>query len=187
MPENWSVTKNGKIIYGEGANNTFSYDDIAWSLSKEQRFGNHLEVSWSVGHHVLCCLKLARLLKYTKEEQLILFHHDDTEAYLKDLPKPLKNLLPDYQKLERDLAYQLSLFHGVDLVNLSPSIKYVDQYMLNIEYVTFAHQSSFTTWKPEVAYIPELTKLVTYMRFIQSYTSEDIYVKLLNTYEELHK
>jgi hypothetical protein len=81
---------------------TFIIEDIAYALSKEQRFGNHLPVRYSVAQH---CVMAAKNTKGDKFEALM---HDASEAYLRDMPSPIKALLKDYKKLEHKLNLVLS-------------------------------------------------------------------------------
>lgn len=70
-------------------------EDIAISLANKCRFSGHTnffsvaEHSISVAHRLPPNLRLSGLL------------HDASEAYLGDIPSPLKAVLPDYRKLEK--------------------------------------------------------------------------------------
>lgn len=87
-------------------------NDIAHHLSIENRFGGATRFAYSVGYHsILACnfapdnLKLEALL------------HDAHEAYIKDLPNPLKRLIraktESYDNIAKDidvlLAYKFQL------------------------------------------------------------------------------
>lgn len=72
-------------------------EDIAHALSQEPRFGGHLPANFSVGEHSLDCCERAT------EFRLECLLHDATEAYIKDMPSPIKKRLPDYLILEAKL------------------------------------------------------------------------------------
>jgi len=110
MVTNYIKTYSGERFYYLSPElNNYNFDEIAHCLCKEQRFGNHLVQSWSVGQyslfvHKLMGLHLDNLKKdYSElERNLILkwsIHHDDLEAYFKDIPTPLKDLLPEYKRI----------------------------------------------------------------------------------------
>ena len=81
----------------------FNIEDIAHALSKECRYANHIDSHLSVSEHsVGVCNRMTNGLK------LPALLHDASEYVLKDLPKPIKMLLPDYQKLE--LRYQTLIY-----------------------------------------------------------------------------
>ena len=68
--------------------------DIARALSNQCRFGGNARVFYSVGQH--CCLvaDLVAARGGDVEEQLGALLHDASEAYLVDLPHPLKHRTP---------------------------------------------------------------------------------------------
>lgn len=69
--------------------------DIAHSLAKQCRWGGHPPRFYSVAEHsVLVSTQVPRHLA------LAALLHDATEAYLIDLPRPIKAHLPEYKKME---------------------------------------------------------------------------------------
>lgn len=67
-------------------------EDIAHALSNECRFSGHTSRFYSVAEHSILCAVFVE----DKEDQFCALMHDATEAYLKDLPKPLK-MLPEFE------------------------------------------------------------------------------------------
>jgi 5'-deoxynucleotidase YfbR-like HD superfamily hydrolase len=82
--------------------------DIAIGLAHECRFAGQINCFYSVAQHSLLVadIIISKAPEYfTEVPQLALeaLLHDATEAYLKDLPSPLKALLPEYRAIEHDL------------------------------------------------------------------------------------
>jgi 5'-deoxynucleotidase YfbR-like HD superfamily hydrolase len=72
-----------------------SIKDIAWALSSQCRFGAHLGRFFTVAEH---CINVANDVERGLKLQALL--HDASEAYLLDLPTPVKKLLPEYYLYE---------------------------------------------------------------------------------------
>lgn len=86
----------------------FCIEDIAHALSNQQRFGGHLPVKYSVAIH---CVRGAHLLinmGKSNEEIFDFPMHDCSEAYLLDIPSPIKNRMPEYKIIEHNLMMFLS-------------------------------------------------------------------------------
>lgn len=80
----------------------FVIEDIAHALSQLPRFGGHLPVFYSVAEHSLCASNVG------EKERFELLMHDASEAYILDIPSPLKKILKEYKEIEHNLNIVLS-------------------------------------------------------------------------------
>jgi len=109
-------------------------EDIAWSLSRQCRWGGHLKAEvdhYSVAQH---CVLVSRLCD--AEVALAGLLHDAAEAYLQDIISPLKRLLgPEYKRLEHDWNRRIETVFDCapNLTEMHPSIKAADRVALETE------------------------------------------------------
>jgi len=87
----------------------FDIHDIAHALSNTGRFGGHADKFYSVAQHCVLGSYKAQY-EYTAFEFML---HDASEAYLMDVPSPLKHELPAYEMLELMWEKELSRHYGV--------------------------------------------------------------------------
>jgi 5'-deoxynucleotidase YfbR-like HD superfamily hydrolase len=141
---NWTGTNSGcKINLTKPDLDQINIEDIANALSKVCRFNGQLKTFYSVAQHsihvaemVPTHLKLTALL------------HDASEAYICDVPTPLKKMLGSvYTDIEDTLSEAIGLKFGVELVNLDPLIKQADRIMVVSERDTF--QANPLKWGEE--------------------------------------
>ncbi len=74
--------------------------DIAHALSLTCRGNGHVKNFFSVGQHCINCALEAEQRGYTPKVILACLVHDASEAYMSDVPRPFKQYLPEYEKLE---------------------------------------------------------------------------------------
>lgn len=103
-------------------------EDIAHALSHMCRFGGHLPKFYSVAQHSLLCAEVAE-----PQHTLQALMHDAAEAYLLDIPSPIKNRLPEYKRIEDNLMQLIAEKYGFDYP-LSDEVKKIDRQMLEYEY-----------------------------------------------------
>jgi len=101
--------------------------DIAWALACECRFAGHTYHPYTVGHHSLLASQYS-----PTGYQLEALLHDSTEAYLKDIPSPLKRLLPEYVEIENRLDRVIRDTFGLP-AEMSAAVKEVDLKLLATE------------------------------------------------------
>lgn len=84
----------------------FSIYDVAHALSNEARFGGHTSRHYSVAQHSMAVAKLVETLEAGKYKTWAIeaLMHDASEAYLKDLPSPIKHSMPEYMAVEDNLT-----------------------------------------------------------------------------------
>lgn len=106
----------------------FNIEDIIHSLYKEQRFGNHLHVKYSVLEHLIHCAKL-----FPDLETLM---HDASEFILRDMPSPIKALIPQYKEVEHKVTEAIAKRFGFEYP-FPKHVKMADRFLLELEWETF--------------------------------------------------
>lgn len=97
----WIQTYTGKKFYAlDPREDEIDIEDIATALANTCRFAGHCINYYSVAEHCL-------LMSYMFEDKALALDallHDATEAYLTDIPRPIKKSLPQYVELEDALC-----------------------------------------------------------------------------------
>lgn len=107
MKTDWIQTFTGKKFYPLEPNiNDICVEDIAHSLSMQCRFVGHSKQFYSVAQHSVAMVNGWFPGPENKDLAKYALLHDASEAYLSDLPRPLKHL-PQFQ-FYRDAEKHLS-------------------------------------------------------------------------------
>ena len=77
--------------------------DIAHALSMICRGNGHVKTFFSVGQHCINAAKEAIARRCSRRVILACLLHDAAEAYLSDVPRPLKSSMPQYIQIEEHL------------------------------------------------------------------------------------
>lgn len=131
---NWiqdSIGHRYHFLYPEKA--TITIEDIASTLAKTCRFGGKTKRFYSVAEHLIIASYYPGLTPWMRMQT---FAHDWHEAYLLDVTRPLKQLLPGYTYLCRICDEVLAeKFDCIDLLDPETVkiVKMVDSEMLRAE------------------------------------------------------
>lgn len=121
-------------------------EDIAHSLSNVCRYGGHSPKFYSVAQHcVICSYEEGSTL-----EKLEFLLHDASEAYLADMPRPIKRNMPNYIEMEDSLLELIFKKFNLNFP-LSERVHQVDDNVLAFEYRSFfdVKDQNFDFWTPE--------------------------------------
>lgn len=105
----------------------FRLIDIAHALAHTCRFAGHCSTFYSVAQH---SVHVSELVPHEHKWSALL--HDAAEAYIGDVSAPLKSLLPDYRKIERNIEAHLFADLGVQ-IPMPACVKRADLVMLATE------------------------------------------------------
>lgn len=110
----WMETHAGKQLFLPVTEEMLDIEDIAHALSLQCRYAGHTLVFYSVAEH--CCLVSDYIWRQTKDKKHALgaLLHDASEAYLVDIPKPIKPYLTNYKELEAQIEEVLAAKWGVE-------------------------------------------------------------------------
>jgi hypothetical protein len=126
----WMQTFTGGRFYpADPISEEIDKRDIAHALSLLCRYGGHVERFYSVAEHCL-------LMSYAvpPEDALAALLHDATEAYVVDVPRPLKRMLRDYGPIENGVWLAISRHFGLPAsIDLPASVKDADNRILLTE------------------------------------------------------
>lgn len=78
-------------------------EDIAHALSYICRGNGHVKNFFSVGQHCINCTLEAMARGYSRRVCLACLLHDAGEAYMSDVPRPVKMGMPQYRVLEDEI------------------------------------------------------------------------------------
>ena len=95
--------------------------DIAHALAHQCRFGGHTNSFYSVAQHSVIVSN--NVPNHLAVQGLL---HDATEAYIVDVPTPIKKYLTNYKEIEHGLAKVIGRRFGVELADLSKEVKSAD-------------------------------------------------------------
>jgi hypothetical protein len=167
-------------------NSEFTIEDIAHGLSNTCRYAGQCrkfysvaEHSWHTSYIVPGPWKLAALM------------HDAAEAFIGDVTRPLKSLLPDYKRIERNVEDAIAIRFDIAGMD-APEVKSADLAMLAAEQAEImpAHADGWAVlggvipapvnlfmWKPELA------KVMFLDRYHQLATVERVILESTNSGE----
>ena len=110
----WMISTSGRQIWPMDCRpGDFIIEDVAHNLSQICRFAGSVEVFYPVSSHALMVADIVRDMGGNYLQQFQGLHHDDPEFCASDVPNPLKQHLPDYQKAERGIWKALAAQIGV--------------------------------------------------------------------------
>ena len=121
-------TYSGKMFYPfKPEVSQVDIKDIAHSLSMQCRYNGHLQNFYSVAQH-------STEMSYLLDDKYPLYGllHDATEAYVADVPSPIKKGLLGYNELEESIWSVIASRFGLDK-KVPPEVKIADVRMLMTE------------------------------------------------------
>lgn len=124
-------TYSGKSVYPfNPSKEQFCIEDIAQALSNQCRFNGHLTEFYSVAQH---SVYVSRMLR--GEHRLFGLLHDAAEAYISDIPTPVKRFLPaELHRVEDNIMTHIADQFGFELSKAScEAVKRADYYLLCAE------------------------------------------------------
>lgn len=124
----WMQTNSGRRFYPlDPRPADVDREDIAHALSLLCRYGGHVDRFYSVAEHSILMSNAVE-----PEHALAALLHDATEAYVVDVPRPLKRVLDGYREIEQRVWYAIAVRYGLDLTLPGP-VKVADNRILLTE------------------------------------------------------
>ena len=124
----WTQTRSGRAFYPQNPlPEDIDLQDIAHALSNLCRFSGHTRRFYSVAEHSVLVSQ-----HVPPEHAMQALLHDATEAYLVDVPKPIKPLLVGYEELEHKVWLAVAAHFNVP-VEMHQAVKDADVAVLLAE------------------------------------------------------
>lgn len=123
------ITYTGKLVDLQHPER-FSIDieDIAHALSQLCRFAGHTNRFYSVAQHSVIVAQ-----NVSPQYALYGLLHDSAEAYMVDMPKPLKDILPGYKVIEKRLETVIFKRFGMYDAVIPDEVNTVDKRLVYTE------------------------------------------------------
>lgn len=106
----------------------FIIEDIAHALGQIPRYAGHLKHHYSVAQH---SIYVSNMVKPKHRLQALM--HDASEAFLLDIPSPIKARLDNYKTIEEGLMKVIAQKFGFEWP-MDDEVKFADKQMLEMEW-----------------------------------------------------
>lgn len=148
-PEPYIETRFGTKFYFLNPNpEDIDIKDIAFSLANQCRFNGHVPF-FSVAEH-----SIAVAARLPPAMQLAGLMHDAAEAYLSDIPSPIKQYLPDYQAMEIKVQDAINQKFGIEVSEtVLREVKLADKDQTATE-AHYLLESQGASWVPRM-FVPD--------------------------------
>lgn len=127
--------------------------DIAHALSLLCRFGGHCRVFYSVAEHSVRVSQMPGAI-FDPHTALAGLLHDASEAYLIDVPRPIKGWLAGYREIESRLQGAIFERYGLPF-SAGDWVKHFDEVLLATEARDLMGAHCLTRWKLHAAPMAE--------------------------------
>lgn len=129
MSKRWIQTHTGKQFFPlDPSPDQVDIEDIAHALSMQCRYAGHCDSFYSVAQHSVLVSRMV-----PQEHALCALLHDATEAYISDVPSPVKHGIKEFCDLE-DRIWRLAIAPKFDLPQTLPKeVKEADYKILAVE------------------------------------------------------
>jgi hypothetical protein len=155
-PAGWMQTFTGRAFWPLDPHvDDIDPVDIAHALAHLCRYGGHTRRFYSVAEH---CVLMS--LAVDRKHALWALLHDATEAYVVDVPRPLKHQLPDYMAAEARVAVVIAQRFGLDPVE-PPEVKVADNRILLTERNALLTLPPPRPWPPALEALEPLDVRIT--------------------------
>lgn len=113
----------------------FHLADVVQGLSHENRANGQTILPMPVAQHCVNVARILRDLGFSIRIQFIGLTHDVSEAYIKDMPSPLKEWLPDYKRIEEKVQAAAYVWAGLGEVTEEEyePVNWVDKALFPVE------------------------------------------------------
>ena len=109
-------------------------DDVATGLSHICRYTGQCSTFYSVAEHAVVVSRRLEFLGFGRDIQWSGLHHDDAEAFVGDVNRPLKQMLPEYKAIERRVWRAIAEALGLGLSEPQDrAVKDADNWALSAE------------------------------------------------------
>lgn len=121
----WIETYSGKQFFPFAPRpGSIVLEDIAHGLSLTVRYNRQCQRFYSVAEHSILVASFSPM--HLQKEALL---HDAAEAYLPDIPAPIKPHLPECVAVEALVEEAIGWRFGINLLPMHPAVKVIDRRM----------------------------------------------------------
>ena len=139
-----------------------SIGDIARGLSYNSHFGGQTPQFFSIAQHCLLVCELMEEQFHTPDLLMTGLLHDASEAYLGDMLKPLKVMLPNFREIEDRMMVVILEKYSLDPASMV-IIKEYDIRVQELEYNAFYKNGDIKYLSPEES---RVAFLQTYYKYV---------------------